>query len=398
MLRRLVPAAAALVALAALAGAAAGPAPASGRMLVGIYDDAEVLGRPDTSFPVLKQLRVQIIRVTLHWGGALGVARRKPANGANPNDPAYDWSMYDRAVKEADQHDIKVMFSIVGTPAWASGRRGVNRVPKKMTDLRNFAYAAARRYSGTFTIDDDDPDTEDETLPAVRHWLAWNEPNNPVFLAPQYVRKGKGKKRRWVAQSPIDYAKICSAVYTGVHLTTLAGERVGCGVTAPRGNNIAGRRRGSIGAIPFLRGLKKAGLKRFDAYAHHPYYGRPSETPMSKPKINPGLRGRIAPPVVLGNINVLVTDLTRLYGRKRLWITEYGYQTKPPDRLFGVSWARQAAYLRQAYRIARRHPRIDVMLWYLLKDEIGLARWQSGLITATNRRKPAFNVFRSLRR
>ena len=26
------------------------------------------------------------------------------------------------------------------------------------------------------------------TLPAVRYWAAWNEPNNPVFLAPQYTR------------------------------------------------------------------------------------------------------------------------------------------------------------------------------------------------------------------
>jgi len=266
-----------------------------------------------------------------------------------------------------------------------------------MRDLRNFAYAAARRYSGSFRPDDGDPDTVDEALPPVRHWLAWNEPNNPVFLSPQFKRVRKGKKTRWIAQSPKDYARICAAVYTGVHLTTLAGERVGCGVTAPRGNNIAGRRRGSIGAIAFLRGLKRAGLKRFDAYAHHPYYGKPSETPSTKPKVNLGARGRLAPPVVLGNINVLVAELTRLYGRKPLWITEYGYQTKPPDRLFGVSWARQAAYLRQAYRIARRHPRIDMMLWYLLKDEIGTARWQSGLITSTNRRKPAFSVFRSLR-
>jgi hypothetical protein len=31
--------------------------------------------------------------------------------------------------------------------------------------------------------------------------------------------------------------------------------------------------------------------------------------------------------------------VTRLYGNKRIWITEYGYQTNPPDEFFGVSWA-----------------------------------------------------------
>ena len=71
--------------------------------------------------------------------------------------------------------------------------------------------------------------------------------------------------------------------------------------------------------------------------------------------------------------------MTQLYGNKRIWITEYGYQTNPPDPLFGVSYAKQAAYLTQAFGIARKNPRIDMMLWFLLKDEPDLAGWQSGL-------------------
>ena len=61
--------------------------------------------------------------------------------------------------------------------------------------------------------------------------------------------------------------------------------------------------------------------------------------------------------------------MTRLYGNKRIWITEYGYQTNPPDRIFGVSLANQAKYLTQAYGIAKRNPRIDMFLWFLLRDE-----------------------------
>ena len=89
-----------------------------------------------------------------------------------------------------------------------------------------------------------------------------------------------------------------------------------------------------------------------------------------------------APPtaVTLGNLSELTKLLTQLYGNKRLWITEYGYQTNPPDTLFGVSYAKQAAYLTQAFAIARKNPRVDMMLWFLLRDEPSLEGWQSGLL------------------
>ena len=89
--------------------------------------------------------------------------------------------------------------------------------------------------------------------------------------------------------------------------------------------------------------------------------------------------------------------MTRLYGPKRIWLTEYGYQTNPPDRQFGVSWANQARYLTQAYAIARRNPRVDMMLWFLLRDDKPVAAgWQSGFFTSTGVRKPAFDAFRKL--
>ena len=139
-----------------------------------------------------------------------------------------------------------------------------------------------------------------------------------------------------------------------------------------------------------MRAVKKAGLKNFDAWAHHPYYGSPTDTPTTKPV---GARGGPPTAVTLGNLSDLTKVLTQLYGNKRLWITEYGYQTNPPDKLIGVSFAKQAAYLTQAFAIARKNPRIDMMLWFLLKDEPTLAGWQSGLETASGKKKPAFAAF-----
>jgi hypothetical protein len=374
---------AALVGVAFLA-ATAQPAHASRYMRVGIYDEAQTLYGPvDKTFSLFKQLHVQEVRLNLYWGGRFGVAKTRPAAATNPNDPAYDWTLYDRTVFLAAQAKVHVLFSVFGTPAWANGGKGPNVAPARATDLRNFAYAAARRYSGVYRGGDG------RTIPAVKEWLAWNEPNNPVFLTPQYKKTAAG----WTIQSAVDYAKICAAVYNGVHATLAASERVGCGGTAPRGNNNPSTARASVSPLAFLRAVKKAGLKSFDAWAHHPYYAGPSDQPTTKPVT---AKGAPATAVTLGNIGDLIKEVTRLYGNKRIWITEYGYQTNPPDSLFGVTLRKQAQYLTQAFAIARKSPRIDMMLWFLLKDEPSLAGWQSGLLTASGAKKPAFAAFQRL--
>ena len=95
-------------------------------------------------------------------------------------------------------------------------------------------------------------------------------------------------------------------------------------------------------------------------------------------------------------MRVLISLSNRLFGRKPIWITEYGYQT-PPDPQFGVSYGKQARYLAQAYAIARSTPQVAMMVWFMLKDDTNIsAGWQSGLLTASGRMKPAFNVFAHL--
>jgi hypothetical protein len=369
----------ALGAAGALALAAAQSAQGSRALLKGVFDESETMGRPEKTFPVLRTLRTEAVRVNLYWSE---VAKRKPVTPTNPADKAYHWAGYDRMIEHAGRHRIKVVLAIVGTPRWANGGKHRSYAPKRTRDLRNFAYAAATRYSGTYT-ESEEPDAK--PFPAVRHWLAWNEPNNPVFLRPQYKRIKGG----WRIESANQYARICNSVLAGVRATVLNGEKIACGVTAPRGNNSPRSSRASVSPLAFIRAMKRHGARGFDAYAHHPYYGARSETPTTRPKAETA--------VVLGNINDLVGELTRLYGKKRLWITEYGYQTSPQDKFFGVSYKKQAAYLRQAFRIARRHPRIDMMLWFLIRDQQAVRYWQSGFYTHGRKRKPSFSAFRNVR-
>ena len=409
MSNRVVLVAAALSAAAGLAVQAATAAPIDHRtsqtshLLVGINDEADTLyGNPATGFQALKSLNSQVLRVNLYWGGTPWAVSRgaKPTDPTDAGDPAYNWSLYDRLVRYAATYHMQVLFSIVFTPSWANGGKGRNVAPTDPQDLQDFAYAAAARYSGYYVPPawQQQPTLAPPTspLPEVTLWTAWNEPNNPAFLSPQYTLVG-GK---WQIASAKAYAKICNAVYTGIHSVLISpergaipGEQVACGVTDPKGNNAPAQARPSIDPLSFLTAAHAAGMKTFDVYAHNPYANAGSEAPTYVPT------GAHAKRIQMGNIGVLLSLINKYYGPKHLWITEYGYQTNPPDTtVFGTSWANQAAYLKKAYAMARANPRIDMMLWFLIKDEPNIGGWQSGLETHVGKKKPAWNAFIALPR
>ena len=391
-------AAAGLAVSAATASPKTYSAKASSHMLVGINDEAFTLyGDPTFAFATLKTLRAQVLRVNLYWGGTKwAVAKSRPTDPTDPGDSAYDWAIYDRLVRYATQNNIKVVFSILFTPGWANGGKARTTAPKNFKDLENFAYAAAERYSGLWTPpkwqqDPNNPTTA-QPLPKVTMWTAWNEPNNPIWLTPQYKRVGN----TWRVESAFQYAKICNAIYNGIHspfLGPLPGEQVACGVTGPKGNDAPTTTRPSVDPLTFLSAAHKYGMKKFDVYAHHPY---PDVGASDPPNFVP--TGKRKRRVQLGNIGLLTSLISKYYGPKHLWITEYGYQTNPPDKTFGVSYAKQALYMKQAFAIARKNPRIDMMLWFLVRDEPAVGNWQSGLETAKGKKKPAWAAFLSIPR
>ena len=69
----------------------------------------------------------------------------------------------------------------------------------------------------------------------------------------------------------------------------------------------------------------------------------------------------------------------------RIWLTEYAYQTNPPDP-FGVSLAqlRRGSSARPPGRVYAA-PKVDLLIHYLYRDEPDLGRWQSGLETHRRR-------------
>src|SRR5206468_13018713 len=97
--------------------------------------------------------------------------------------------------------------------------------------------------------------------------------------------------------------------------------------------------------------------------------------------------------VTMATIGRLVTLLGRDFPRARIWLTEYGYQSDPPDRLLGVSLPLQARFIGEGAYAAYRTPKVDLLIHFLYRDEPNLARFQSGLVTLANAAKPAYAAF-----
>jgi hypothetical protein len=131
----------------------------------------------------------------------------------------------------------------------------------------------------------------------------------------------------------------------------------------------------------------RAAHARLDAYAHNPYPLDPKhETPTS------GGCARCTT-ITMATIGRLVTLVAHDWPRARIWLSEYAYQTDPPDPILGVPLALQARYVGEAAYVAWKTPRIDLLIHFLYRDEPNVARFQSGLVTLGNAKKPSFAAF-----
>jgi hypothetical protein len=143
------------------------------------------------------------------------------------------------------------------------------------------------------------------------------------------------------------------------------------------------------------------GLFRATGFGHHPY----------AIDVEPTRREPNPDQVTISSIGRLTKTLDgifRRYGQRRrlpIWLTEYGYQTRPPDPLTGVSYRRQAAYLNEGEYIAYRNRRIRSFSQFLLVDDQPNTRvapgdprywgstFQSGLVNLARKHKPSFFAF-----
>ena len=334
---------------------------------------------PAERFAQLAKLGARLTRVDLHWDR---VATRKPVNAANPADPAYDWSWYDKVVAASTAANIPILFTVFGTPTWAgdptvpateSTANGSftfgpdSRRPQNAEDFGAFGRAVALRYGPL----------------GVHRYEAWNEPNIPLFFRPQFAQDGGA----WKNVSVAAYSKLAKSFYENVKAVDPAAVIAG-GVTAPSGDRCPGScptsSLGRTAPVDFVTELGKVGNQPpMDAIAHHPYALRlPPKTTFAG-----------AAYVDLYNLNFLykAADATYLKG-KPFWLTEFGFNTEKTanfDKLV-VSPKQQATLLSDTYLRLRLDPRIQLASWYFLQDN---PNWKSGLVDLNGQEKPAAQSF-----
>jgi hypothetical protein len=325
------------VCIAALVGSAA--ATASPYVRYGVQDDAWLEYGPgslDDRLDQLDRLGVDVVRVNVDW------------RVTEPRAGVFDWTRTDALLDGLRSRGVAPLVTLYGTPRWANGGLPENWAPRSATTFAAFARRIAARY------------------PYVRLWTIWNEPN----------------QRRWLRPTTAAtyVTKLLNPAYTAIHAVSPRSQVAG-GVTAPRGST------GGVSPVDWIAGMAKAHA-RLDAYAHNPYPLSRGETPSSGGCDH-------CETITMATLPRLLSHVQKAFGaHTRIWLTEYGYQTNPPDTLLGVSYAAQARYLSEAALRAYEAPRVDILIHYLVQDEPDPARWQSGVYTTGARAKPALQAFR----
>ena len=372
----------AVLALALLLPAAAD---ASSRQVVAFEAPRELLSWDDRdrTLDEIRDFGVTQVRQLVYWKdfAPRPSSKRKPRgfDGADPADyPTHNWDRLDALVAGARDRGIALHLNLTGpVPRWATSSKRDNLTRPNPKEFRAWATAVGRRYGD-----------------AIATWSIWNEPNHPRFLKPQY-RKGN-------PVSPGIYRRLYQEGVKGIKATPAnRGDTFLLGETAPRGNSEV------VFPLDFLRrtacltdGYKKKrkSCKRLDAdgYAHHAY------TTAKGPRFVPSNRDD----VTLGVLSRLTTALDRAGAAGGLprglpiYLTEFGIQSRP-DRIQGVSFAKQAAFIAVAEHMAYSNPRVRSFSQYLMSDDKPRASelnryagFESGLRTSKGKKKPAYKAFR----
>jgi len=339
------------------------------------------------------------------------VAPRRKPRGFKAADPrAYAaalWDPYDDLVRGTSVRGLGLILSpSTPMPAWASRCRKGKKATCKPDPraYRAFVTALGRRYSGAYA----DENQGGGVLPRVTRWSLGNEPNQPAWLTPQYERRG----RRLVATAAVLYRRLAVAGIAALRASGHGRDQILLGETSPIGRTSGPLARRPIAPVEFLRKLfcLKPGGKRLrggegrrhgcrsvrrlavGGFAHHPYQRGGSRPPSAPPQA--------AGEITISSASRLRRVLDQAARARRIprglpvLYTEFGFQTNPPDRVFGVRAALQADYVNQSDWIAYRDPRVRAVAQYKLVDEASLASFQSGLRFLDGRPKPAYDAYR----
>ena len=399
----------AILLAALLAPATAG---ASSRQLTILQDDGVLLGHtrhdPDAAMAEAKALGVDVVRVFVNWRrvSPRSTSRSRPKGFAvgDPDSRGYDWAPYDTFVERARSNRLKVMLTLSPPiPYWASDEP--SRCPHRVGGYRHldrscmwkpdpklfgqFAKAVARRYGRR---------SAGPHGGQVAFYSIWNEPNLEHYLYPQLRRQPGG---------PIDVAarryrelwqegwKAIARYDRPLRNRVLFGETAA--ISSPmdtlyaalcldeQGRPFRGRRQS-------LQGCSRPERLPIGGVAVHPYNKDAGGSVFTRSFTRDSL-----PLGHLTRLHRLMDRAARL-GRiprgRGVYITEFGFQSSPPDRLVRIGLGRHAAAINEAERLFFGDRRIKATAQYELFDPPSAREFNTGLRLRGGRRKPAWEAFR----
>jgi hypothetical protein len=366
---------------ALLVAAVAAPASAWGadRLVTAVQDPLDTAFHepdPDSAYQAARGAGASVVRVPLAW---TTVAPTRPAAPTDPDDPAYNWSRLDQRVAAIQGAGMEPLLVLYAAPRWARRSRGRSLAPRT-ADFASFAAATARRYDGTRP-----------TLGRVRYFQIWNEPNLGIYFS---VRGGPGR-----------YRALLNASYPAIH-SVAADNVVVAGGLGPFGGGPT-----AWSPFRFMRSLfcVRGGPPphpdcrarvHFDVWAAHPYTsGGPTHEASFVEDASLGDLPEMR--AILAQARRARRILPR--GRTAFWVTEFSWDSRPPDR-WGVPVRVHARWISEAlYRMWANGA--SLVTWFALRDgPDGKAAFgfemQAGLyfrtteLYANERAKPALQAFR----
>jgi hypothetical protein len=309
------------------------------------------------AFPMLNELRVKWLRVNI--GMATVIGARAARARSKPSDVRYDFSAYDLLVNAAQANGIQLEVGLTGSfPAWATGNKKVGPYKPKASYYREFVEAAVAHLGAH-----------------VHRWSIMNEPNHTGWLAPL---KSQASLYRALYLAGYDAIKDADP-----------SDEVLIGETAPYSS------RSGVATPPlkFLAQLVRRGGLKADGYAHHPYDFNHAPTYKFPGKDNVTLSGldKLVKALDAAQRKRLLT--TPEGGKLDLFLTEFGYLRSGKQK---QSESNRVKYLKKAYDMALKHPRVKQMLHFLLVQPAKRYRFfDTSLANQSGGRTKAFNALKS---
>ena len=392
----------------------AAPADAKRSIKVGFADDVfadKLFFSDDPSvrelwFGRAERTNAELVRLNLYWSRIS--ASGEPIAPQNPEDPAYDWTEMDNAVRGADAEGLEVLFTVLSAPAYAEGpnrpsiekaRAGTWRPSAEK--FEDFAVALATRYSGSYV---DPDDALAGPLPEVKYFEGWNEPNLHLYINPQRNNKDENI-------APDIYRDLLNGFYDGIKSVDPSNIVVSAG-TSPFGDETGARR---IPPVEFWRDVfclknrkklnfskkdcpKGAGRAHLDIFAHNSI-----NDPGSAPRAKAVLPDNATAPDMHKLVDVIRAAEkhgTVKGGGKRhpVWSTELWFESNPPEKR-GAPLNKHAQYLSEVLYILWKQ-KVDAGIFLQIRDSpydpstpavIGL---QSGVYFNDGSAKPALESVR----